>query len=161
MRHTMSKNNEFELQKPLHKRGDTVVFDLDGTLADNMTWEKHHKGKNGKNKNFAAEALEVGTNSKIVKQLKEAKQDGDNVVILTARSAHYRDETKKWLASNGIEYDALIMRPTDNLDSDKKVKRNLLEEDILPKFDVKKAVDDKKKNRKMFEKLGIDAKGVK
>lgn len=156
----MSKNNEFELQKPLHKRGDAVVFDLDGTLADNMTYEKHHKGKKGKNANFAAEALEVGTNKKIVEKLQEAKKDGDSVVILTARSAHYRDETKKWLVKNGIEYDALVMRPTDNKESDKRVKRELLEEDILPKFDVKKAFDDKKKNRKMFGKLGIDAKGV-
>jgi uncharacterized HAD superfamily protein len=146
----MSKNNEFELQKPLHKRNDTVVFDLDGTLADNMTWEKHHKGKKGKNQNFAAEALEVGTHGKVVKKLNKAKDDGDNVVILTARSAHYRDETKKWLAKNGIPYDALVMRPSDNLSSDKKVKRELLEEDILPK-----------KNVKMFAKLGIDAKKVK
>jgi uncharacterized HAD superfamily protein len=157
----MSRNNEFELQKPLHKRADTVVFDLDGTLADNMTWEKHHKGKNGKNPKFAMEALEVGTHGKVVEKLKEARDSGDNVVILTARSAHYREETKKWLAKNGIDYDALVMRPTDNKDSDKKVKRELLEEDILPKFDVKKAYDDKKKNVKMFEKLGINAKKVK
>lgn len=157
----MSKNNEFELQKPLHKRGDTVVFDLDGTLADTMTYEKHHKGKKGKNPDFAQEALHVGTNTNIVDKLHKAKKDGDNVVILTARSAHYRDETKKWLASNGISYDALVMRPSDNLSSDKKVKRELLEEDILPKFDVKKAYDDKKKNRKMFDKLGIESKGVK
>jgi hypothetical protein len=53
------------------------------------------------------------------------------------------------------------MRPVGNTDKDKTVKRNLLEEDILPKFDVEKAYDDKKKNRKMFEKLGINAKGVK
>ena len=44
----MSKNNDFELQKPLHKRNDTVVFDLDGTIADTMKYEKHHKGKKGK-----------------------------------------------------------------------------------------------------------------
>lgn len=157
----MSNNNEFELQKPLHKRGDAVVFDLDGTLADSMTYEKHHKGLKGKNGNFAQEALHAGVNKDIVAKLKKQKQAGDNVVILTARSAHYRDETKKWLASNGIEYDALIMRPVGNTDKDKSVKRSLLEEDILPKFDVKKAWDDKKKNRKMFEKLGIDAKGVK
>jgi uncharacterized HAD superfamily protein len=158
---SMSKNNEFELQKPLHKRGETVVFDLDGTLADNMTWEKHHKGKNGKHPKFAAEALEVGTNKDMIGKLHEANQDGKNVVILTARSAHYRDETKKWLAKNGVSYDALVMRPSDNLSSDKKVKRELLEEDILPKFDVQKAYDDKKKNRKMFDKLGIESKGVK
>lgn len=157
----MSKNNDFELQKPLHKRGETVVFDLDGTIADTMKYEKHHKGKKGKNSAFAQEALEVGVNTNILDKMKKARESGDNVVILTARSAHYREETKKWLHKNEIPYDALVMRPTDNKEKDQKVKRELLEEDILPKFDVKKAYDDRKKNRKMFEKLGIDAKGVK
>lgn len=157
----MSKNNEFEKQKALHKRQETVLFDLDGTLADTMTYEKHHKAKKGKNPDFAREALHVQPIDNMVKKLKKANQEGDNVVILTARSAEYRDETKKWLASNGITYDALVMRPVGNKEVDKKVKRELLEEDILPQFDVKKAYDDKKKNRKMFDKLGIKAKGVK
>lgn len=157
----MSRNNEFENQRALHKRGDTVVFDLDGTLADTMKYEKHHKGKNGKHPGFAREALTVDPIDNMVDEFKSAQKNGKNVVILTARSAHYRDETKKWLSKNGIHPDALVMRPTDNSTSDKKVKRELLEEDILPKYDVKKAYDDRKKNRKMFEKLGIDAKGVK
>ena len=49
----MSKNNEFELQKPLHKRVNTVIFDLDGTIADDMKYEKHHKHRN---EDFAKEA---------------------------------------------------------------------------------------------------------
>jgi phosphoglycolate phosphatase-like HAD superfamily hydrolase len=157
----MSKNNEFELQKPLHKRADTVLFDLDGTIADTMKYEKHHKAKNGKHPAFAEEALRVGVNKDIVEKMKAAKDKGEAVVILTARSAHYRDETKKWLAKNGIPYDGLVMRPTDNKTKDQKVKRELLEEDILPRFDVTKAYDDRKKNRKMFSKLGIVAKGIK
>ena len=156
----MSRNNEFESQKALHKRGETVVFDLDGTLADTMTYEKHHKAKNGKNSNFANEALQVGVNPNMVEKVHKAHKEGKNVVILTARSAHYRDETKKWLNKNEIPHDALVMRPTDNKKKDQVVKRELLEENILPDFDVKKAYDDRKKNRKMFEKLGIDAKGV-
>ncbi|CAB4124072.1 Protein of unknown function DUF2410 [uncultured Caudovirales phage] len=153
-----SKNNDFELQQPLHKRNKTVVFDLDGTLADDMKYEKHHKVRH---EGFAKEALNVNTNEDIVNKLRKAKTSGNNVVILTARSAHYRDETKKWLHKNEIPYDALVMRPTDNTEKDKKVKRELLEEDILPKFNVDKAYDDKKKNVKMFDKLGIDAKRVK
>jgi hypothetical protein len=153
-----SHNNEFELQKPLHKRNDTVVFDLDGTIAMPMKNAKHHKVRH---EGFAAEALDAGVNQKMVKKMHEAKSDGKNVVIMTARSGHYRDETKKWLSKNQIPHDALIMRPTDNTSKDKTVKRNLLEEDVLPKFNVEKAYDDKAKNRKMFDKLGIEAKGVK
>jgi phosphoglycolate phosphatase-like HAD superfamily hydrolase len=157
----MSRNNEFETQRALHKREDTVVFDLDGTLANTMKYEKHHKGKNGKHPKFAREALTVDPIEDMVEKFKKAKDEGKAAVILTARSAHYRDETKKWLNKNGMHPDALIMRPTDNQAKDQKVKRELLEEDILPKYDVSKAYDDRKKNRKMFEKLGIDAKGVK
>jgi histidinol phosphatase-like enzyme len=155
----MSKNNDFELQKPLHKRAKTVLFDLDGTIADDMKYEKHHKHRN---EDFAKEALDVPVKEDIVEKMHKAKANGENIVILTARSAYYRPETKKWLHKNHIPYDALIMRPTDDLtEKDKKVKKELLEEDILPKFDVKKAYDDKKKNIKMFEKLGIEAKKVK
>ena len=154
----MSKNNEFELQKPLHKRASTFVFDLDGTLANNMKYEKHHKVRH---EGFAREALTVDPREDVVEKLRKAKEDGKNVVILTARSAHYRDETKKWLHKNEIPYDSLVMRPVNSLTKDKKLKRELLEEDILPKFDVKKAYDDKQKNVDMFEKLGINAKRVK
>ena len=157
----MSRNNDFELQKPLHKRADTVLFDLDGTIANTMKYEKHHKAKNGKHPAFAQEALNVGVNNDIVEKMKAAKDKGEAVVILTARSAHYREETKRWLHKNHIPYDGLVMRPTDDKAKDQKVKRELLEEDILPRFDVTKAYDDRKRNRKMFKKLGIDAKGVK
>lgn len=151
----MSRNNEFELQRPLHKRNKTVVFDLDGTIAETMQYEKHHKVRH---EGFAKEALTVDPNTDMVKKMREARDAGENVVILTARSAHYRPETQTWLRKNNVPYDALLMRPTDNTEKDKKVKREIMEEDILPKFNVDKAYDDRKKNRKMFEKLGIDAK---
>jgi len=154
----MSKNNEFETQKALHKRKDTVVFDLDGTLAMTTDPKGQHKIHHEK---FARKASTAPVNEDILDKMKKAKDNGDDVVILTARSAHYRDLTKKWLSKNGVPYDALVMRPTDDLRSDKRVKRELMEEDILPKFDVEKAYDDRKKNVKMFEKLGIDAKRVK
>jgi len=46
------------------------------------------------------------------------------------------------------------------LSKDKKVKKHILEEQVLPHFEVKKAYDDKKKNVKMYRKEGIDAKKV-
>jgi phosphoglycolate phosphatase-like HAD superfamily hydrolase len=154
----MSKNNEFEQQKAIHKRKNTVVFDLDGTLAMTDDPKARHKINHPK---FAREAATAECNDKILDKMKKARDNGENVVILTARSAHYREVTKRWLHENNVPYDALVMRPTDNITSDKKVKKELLEEDILPKFDVKKAYDDKKKNVKMFDKLGIDGERVK
>ena len=156
----MSKNEEFHSQKALHDRKDTTVFDLDGTLADNMTYEKHHKGLKGKHPDFAKEAKSVGTKKSMVNEFHEASKHG-KVVVLTARSAHYRPETEEWLKKNDIDADSLIMRPSDSKKSDAVVKKELLEEDVLPKYDVKKAYDDKEKNRKMYRSVGIKAKGVK
>jgi phosphoglycolate phosphatase-like HAD superfamily hydrolase len=76
----VSRNNEFEQQRALHKRHDTVLFDLDGTIADTMKYEKHHKAKNGKNQDFAQEALEVGVNQDILEKMHRAVKSGKNVV---------------------------------------------------------------------------------
>jgi FMN-dependent NADH-azoreductase len=145
-------------QHPLHQRNKTVVFDLDGTLADTDDPRGLHKVHHP---TFEYEAKNADVFDDMADKLRDLKDDGKKIVILTARSAHYRDVTEDWLHKNDIPYDELVMRPTDNHDKDKIVKRDLMEEDILPHYDVKKAYDDKKKNRKMFEKLGIDSKGVK
>ena len=109
---------------------------------------------------FLKEVEEAEPFPNIVAKVKKDKDKGRDVIILTARSAHYRKETKEWLNKHDIPYDALYMRPVGNTQKDKKVKKNLLEKDILPNFDIKKAYDDKSKNVKMFKKEGIDAKRV-
>jgi hydroxymethylpyrimidine pyrophosphatase-like HAD family hydrolase len=151
-----TKNNSFQSSK--NKRHEAVIFDLDGTLALTSDPKGHHKIDHD---GFRAKVRGAVLNEDIAEKLKDAKKQGDEVVILTARSAHYRQETQKWLHENGVHYDSLIMRPTDDNRKDKVVKRDLLLEDVVPKFNVREAFDDKKKNRKMYEKEGIDAKKVK
>ena len=152
----MNRNHEFEKGKKRRNK-KAIIFDLDGTLADtedpNANHKKDHDG-------FRSHARNAGTFPKIVDKLHKAKAKGRDVVILTARSAHYRKDTKTWLNEQGIPYDALFMRPTDDQRKDKVVKKSLLKEEILPEFDVKKAYDDKKKNVKMFRKQGIKAEQV-
>lgn len=99
-------------------------------------------------------------NQDILDKILKAKKKGDEVVILTARSAHYRSDTVRWLSEHGVPYDSLVMRPTDDERKDRVVKQDLLENHVLPYFEPKKAYDDKSKNRKMFKKHGIKAKGV-
>jgi phosphoglycolate phosphatase-like HAD superfamily hydrolase len=146
----MSRKKEF--------KKDAVVFDLDGTLVDVMDYEKHHKHKNIK---FAKEAEEADAIDKNVKQVKKAEKKGKEVVILTARSGHYKKQTKDWLKKHDIKEDKLIMRPSnDSKTPDKDIKEKLLKKEILPKYKVGKAYDDKNKNVKMFKKNGIKAKEI-
>jgi len=150
----MDKNDSFEIGR--NKRSKkAVIFDLDGTLADIKDYEALHKINSDE---FRQAADHAPAFPHMVALAKEAKQKGRDVIILTARSAHYRSDTKNWLHKNGVPYDQLYMRPIDNDEKDKKVKKHILEERILPNFEVKKAYDDKKKNVKMFRKEGIDAK---
>jgi FMN phosphatase YigB (HAD superfamily) len=150
----MSKNHAFETGR--NKRSKkAVVFDLDGTLADtndpNANHKKDHQG-------FRSHAAGADAIPEMVEKVRREKDKGRDVVILTARSAHYRKDTKTWLNEHGIPYDALYMREVGDDRKDKKVKKSLLKEEVLPNFKVKKAYDDKKKNVKMFRNEGIDAK---
>jgi FMN phosphatase YigB (HAD superfamily) len=152
----MSKNNAFETGK--NKRSKkAVIFDLDGTLADtddpNARHKENHEG-------FRSHARGADAIPDMVEKVRKEKNKGHDVVILTARSAHYRKDTKTWLNEHGIPYDALLMRHIDDDRKDKVVKKDLLKGDVLPNFKVKKAYDDKKKNVKMFRKEGIKAKLV-
>ena len=109
---------------------------------------------------FLEEVKDADPFPNMVAKVKEAKDKGRDVVILTARSAHYRKETKEWLNKHDVPYDALFMRHADDTRKDKKVKKELLKENVLPNFDIKKAYDDKQKNVKMYKKEGINAKRV-
>lgn len=152
----MSKNNAFESSKGKHGK-KAVIFDLDGTLADTVDPNGHHKENH---EGFRQHIRGADANQDVVDKVRKANEKGRDVVIMTARSAHYRDATKKWLHEKGIPYNSLIMRPKDDLRKDKVVKKDLLEHNVLPNFQVKKAYDDKEKNVKMFRKEGIKAKKV-
>ena len=152
----MSKNNAFESSKGKHGK-KAVLFDLDGTLADTVDPNAHHKENH---EGFRSHIRAADAIPDMVEKVRKAHSKGRDVVILTARSAHYRQDTKAWLNEHGIPYNSLIMRPTDDARKDTVVKKSLLEKDVLPNFAVKKAYDDKEKNVKMYRKEGIKAKKV-
>lgn len=134
-----------------------VIFDLDGTLANPHKHKQRHKVRH---EDWAEEARTAPAIRKNVKRLRKQEKKGEDIIIMTARSAHYRSETKEWLKHHDIKPKELIMRPKSNKQPDKKVKKELLEKKILPKYEIKKAYDDRSKNIKMFKKHDIKAKKV-
>jgi uncharacterized HAD superfamily protein len=143
----VSRNEEFKKH--------AVVWDLDNTLANVKEYEEHHKHRH---EGYAKEALDAAPIKRNIKALNKEEKKGDETVILTGRSASYNKETKQWLKKHKVKYDKLIERPSrDTTETDKKMKKRLLTKEIMPKYHVDKAIDDKKKNRKMFRKEGIKA----
>ena len=151
------RNSEFESGKGKKSHKKAILFDLDGTIADTEDVAALHKIKHP---DFLKEVKDADPFPQMVAKLKKVKDKGRDIVIMTARSAHYRKETKDWLNRHDIPYDALYMRHEGDERNDKKVKKEILKEEVLPHFDIKKAYDDKKKNVRMFRKEGIDAERV-
>ena len=144
----MGRNDSF--------RKNAVVYDLDGTQTNPANHAHKHMKRDEKFAKAAEDAPEIKKN---VSRLKKDAKSGKKIVVLTARSADYKKETKKWLKKHDIEPDKLVMRPKDDSkSSDKEVKEKLLKEDVTPDYKVEKAYDDRKKNVKMMRKHGINAK---
>lgn len=80
----MDRSNLSDLNK-------TWIFDLDGTLV------KHNGYKTGK------EEVLPG-----VKAFLSEIPDDDFIIILTARSSKYAEQTEKFLEENDIDYDYII-----------------------------------------------------
>lgn len=96
--------------RKMDKQADTVVFDIDGVLADNSArlaaldlanpdWVTFHLTQD-EDPLRAGEAALLGI----------LYDSGHNIVLLTNRPEVYRDQTEDWLSSHNVDYHALLMR---------------------------------------------------
>ena len=137
----------------------TVIFDLDGTLADitlrrtlatdttnsKMDWDVFLNPDN------------IGLdqpNTPVIKMAQLLHSQGYKIVILSGRSAITQDVTIDWLKQHNVPYDDLHMRPTDNKSHfmpDNMLKQNWLfttlkDDDIFVVFDDRQQVVDMWRN---------------
>lgn len=93
----------------------TVIFDLDGTLADikerralaTMDGEKINWSKF-----FDPQNIKLDTpNWPVVESFQVFKQAGFRMVIFSGRSDSTKEATLAWLKEYDIEFDLLLMRP--------------------------------------------------
>jgi phosphoglycolate phosphatase-like HAD superfamily hydrolase len=104
-----------------------VVFDVDGTLANNdhrSHWVKT-KPKNWK-------AFHKGTPHdtpypEVVDIAQTYNEKGAIIVICSAREEIHREATQEWLIRHEIPFDALYMRPKNDYRDDAIIKIELLE----------------------------------
>ena len=139
---------------------NTVIFDLDGTLAnidvrrklatkpnDKLDWDVFFDPSNIK--------LDV-PNEPVVKMAQLFAEDGFNIVIFSGRSDRTKYSTRSWLSQNKVPFNKLVMRPhkTKNFVPD-----DILKKDMLDKYvdidDVFLVVDDRDKVVKMWRSLGL------
>lgn len=95
----------------------TVIFDLDGTLADIEPRRLISLKDNGKlNFGIFFDPKNIGLdmpNHPVIEAFKAHEAMGNRMVIFSGRSESMRDVTIDWLSEHGINPDLIIMRPTE------------------------------------------------
>ena len=153
-----------------YKNIPTVIFDVDGTLAD-IEHRRHHVS--GKKKDFNSFNKEMGNdvaNEPIVKLLKMCCESGYQIIYCTGRMERDRDVTLEFLKmvheeGGIIERESfwtfspdLIMRPDERRsDPDWVVKQDMLNKilEIVDKENIIFTVDDRQKVVDMWRANGL------
>ena len=139
----------------------TVIFDLDGTLADIDTRRALSLKMNGKmdwDKFFDPQNIKLDEpNTPVIKMAQMLDSQGFNIVILSGRSKATYRTTRQWLIQNDVPFDDLHMRPTSDdwhfmKDSDLK---QIWLDTVVDKDDVFAVFDDRQQVVDMWRDNGL------
>lgn len=140
----------------------TVIFDLDGTLADIETRRGISIKENGKmdwDIFFDPNNISLDTpNRPVITMARLLKESGHRIVILSGRSKVTKDATRDWLKQFDVPFDVLKMRP-DNKEfkfmPDDQLKKLWLDQLFPNTDDVLCVFDDRDKVVKMWRENGL------
>tara|TARA_A100000164_G_scaffold380682_1_gene429083 strand:+ start:650 stop:1111 length:462 start_codon:yes stop_codon:yes gene_type:complete len=141
---------------------NTIIFDLDGTLAiiDRRRDHALKMGINGKmnwNEFFNPAHISFDEpNEPVIKMAQLFSQQGFKIVILSGRSDKMFDRTVEWLEWNDVPFDKLVMRDskTNHFTPDDVLKKDMLDKHVDIN-DVFLVVDDRDRVVKLWRSLGL------
>ena len=144
----------------LDMKKNTIIFDLDGTLAIIDKRRDLSRKPNGKiDFKILHDPSNIHLdipNPPVVKMAQMFDENGFNVVIFSGRSDKTEHTTRSWLSDNRVPFDKLVMRPHKTMGF---VPDEILKKDMLDKHlnidDVFLVVDDIQKVVDMGRNLGL------
>jgi predicted kinase len=135
-------------------RPPAVVVDLDGTLTS-AAWREHHL--TGRRKDWPAffAGMERDAPVQPLVELVGWIANHAAVVLLTGRPDDHAPAIRRWLATHGVTYDQLLMRPGGDRRPDTVVKRELYVREVAPRYDVRLVIDDRPHVVEMWREAGL------
>ena len=139
---------------------NTIIFDLDGTLALIDKRRDLSRKPNGKiDFKILHDPSNIyldKPNLPVIRMAQLFAQDGFNIVIFSGRSDKTKFTTKSWLTHNRVPFHKLVMRPhkTMNFIPDDILKRDMLDNHVDIN-DIFMVVDDRQKVVDMWRSLGL------
>ena len=133
---------------------DCVIFDIDGTIADN-SHRQHHLQKHPKDWEAFNAAMVDDVPHLAMAQLLAILHNHFPIILCTGRQDCDREVTMDWLEKYGIPYTELHMRTTNDFRSDNVVKLELLHTILACGWRPLFVVDDRKSVVDMWRKAGL------
>jgi predicted kinase len=110
-----------------------IICDLDGTLAL----------MNGRNPFEASRCNEDLLNEPVGNVLKNYKNLGYKIILLSGREYKYKTPSLQFLEENSIDFDMLLMRKSDDNRKDSIIKREIYEAEIKDNYFIEFVLDDR------------------
>ncbi len=122
-----------------------LICDLDGTLAL----------LNGRNPYDAARCEEDIVNEPVADILKTYFLAGYTILLASGRSDQHRPQTERWLDKHSIQYNALYMRVEGDFRKDAIIKREIYEQHMQGRYNIKFVLDDRNQVVELWRSLGL------
>ena len=139
---------------------NTIIFDLDGTLAlidERRELSTKPNGKIDFNKLHDPSLIKHDKpNWPVIKMAQLFAEQGFKIVIFSGRSDKTATATLSWLSQSKVPFNKLVMRPQNTMGF---VPDEILKKDMLDKHldinDIFMVVDDRQKVVDMWRSLGL------
>ena len=134
----------------------TIIFDIDGTLA-NISHRRHFvTGKKKDWVSFNNHMLDDVPNGPILELYNSLYINPMyNVILVSGRTDSYRELTTKWLDKYSIPFTEIIMRKKNDYRADNVIKEEILKELLSKGHKILFVVDDRDSVVEMWRKNGI------
>ena len=134
----------------------TIIFDIDGTLADIAHRRDFLNGDRPDWHKFNAAMGDDTPNVPIVELYKTLWHEGShNIEIVTGRNESFRAITQTWLTWNEIPFKRLTMRAAKDQRPDHIIKQEILNTFLSEGLEIEFTVDDRQQVVDMWRRNGI------